>query len=245
MAKRKRRKVSETRKEYNKQRKRIQSFLSRARKQGYIFEENILPDIPKRVTKSSVSRLAKLTPQQLYKKAVYVSRETGEIETPEEHRKRVRKQTIEKAKLTKKRKKKQQKKATYPKPESSLKRKDKVNTDRSFFTKAVIETFLYTLETCRAGKAYLMLLQWFNKLRTDNDDDAVAEMLSKGAENGYELTWDIVYDVEKATDFTRGIIQYLSTQGDFYYDDINEYWDFISHLENAMYEESNFSTYDE
>ena len=90
-----------------------------------------------------------------------------------------------------------------------------------------------------------MLLQWFNKLRDENGDDAVADMLSKGAENGYELTWEVVYDVEKATDFTRGIIQYLSTQGDFYRDQINEYWDFISRLENAMYEESNFDTYDE
>lgn len=244
MAKRKTRKVSETRKQYNKQRKRIQNFLSRARKQGYIFEDNILPQIPKKVTKASVSRLAKLTPEQLYKKAVYVSRETGEIETPEEHRKRTRKQAIEKAKATKARKKEKQKKPTYPKPEPTAKRKDKVHTDKSYFTKAVIQTFLYTLETCRGGNAYLMLLQWFNKLRSENGDDAVADMLSEGAENGYELTWEVVYDVEKATDFTRGIIQYLSTQGDFYRDQINEYWDFISRLENAMYEESNFDTYD-
>lgn len=241
----KRRKITETRKEYNKQRKRIQNFISRARKKGFIFEENILPPIPKRVTKSSVSRLAKLTSQELYKKAVYVSRETGEIETPEEHKKLVRKQAVEKAKATKARKKKQQKKSTYPRPDKTVKRKDKVNTSKSYFTKAVIQTFLYTLETCRGGQAYLMLLQWFNKLRSENSDDDVAEMLSKGAENGYELTWDIVYDVEKATDFTRGIIQYLSTQGDFYRDEINEYWDFISRLENAMYEESHFQTYDE
>lgn len=243
MAKRKRRKISETRKEYNRQRKRIQNFLSRARKQGYIFDENVVPEIPKRVTKASVSRLAKLTSKELYKKAVYVSRETGEMETPEEHKKRVRKQAIEKAKLTKARKKKQNK-FNYPKPDATKKRKDKVHTDTSFFTKAVIETFLYTLESCRGGKAYLMLLQWFSKLRVENGDDVVAEMLNKGSEAGYELTWDIVYDVEKATDFTRGIIQYLSTQGDFYFNKINEYWDYISRLENAMYEESHFPTYD-
>ena len=239
----KRQKISEIRKEYNKQRKRIQNFLSRARKQGYIFEENAVPKIPKKVTKASVSRLAKLTSKELYKKAVYVSRETGEMETPEEHKKRIRKQAIEKAKATKARKKKQNK-SNYPKPDTAQKRKDKVHTDTSFFTRAVIATFLYTLETCRGGHAYLMLQQWFNKLRSENGDDAVAEMLNKGSEAGYELTWDIVYDVEKATDFTRGIIQYLSTQGDFFYDQINEYWDYISRLENAMYEESHFPTYD-
>lgn len=243
MAKRKRQKISETRKEYNKQRKRIQNFLSRARKKGFIFEENILPQIPKRVTKSSVARLAKLTSQELYKKAVYVSRETGEIETPEEYKKRTRKQAIEKAKATKARKKKQQKKPAYPKPESTTKRKSKTSTDTSFFTRAVIQTFLYTLETCRGGKAYLLLSQWFSKLRSDNGDDAVADMLQKASENGYELTWETIYNVEKANDFVQGVIQFLSTQGDFYKDEIDEYWDYISSVENAMFEESNFDEY--
>ena len=168
MAKKKKR-LSQTRKEYNKQRKRIQSFLSRARKQGYIFEENILPRIPKRVTKASVSRLAKLTPKELYKKAVYVSRETGEIEIPEEHKKRIRKEAKVKEKETKARKKKQaQKKQEYPKPKApKQKRKNKINKDTDFYTRAVIETFLYTLESCRNGKAYPLLLRWFNKLRSD------------------------------------------------------------------------------
>lgn len=243
MAKRKIRKITETRKEYNKQRKRIQNFLSRARKQGYIFEENVLPEIPKRVTKVSVRRLAKLTPQELYKKAVYVSRETGEIETPEEHKKLVRKQAIEKAKATKARKKKQQKKSSYPKPETTQKRKNKTNTDTSFFTRSVIQTFLYTLETCRGGKAYLLLSQWFSKLRSDNGDTAVADMLQKASENGYELTWETVYNVEKANDFVQGVIQFLSTQGDFYKDEMEDYWNYISSVENAMFEESNFDEY--
>lgn len=245
MAKKKARKLSQTRKEYNKQRKRIQSFLSKARKQGYIFDENVLPRIPKKITKASVSRLEKLTPQALYKKAVYVSRETGEIETPEEHKKRVRREAKIKEKETKARKKKQaQKKQDYPKPEPpKQKRKKKVNEDKSFYTRAAISTFLYTLEACRNGKAYSMLLRWFNKLRLDNGDDAIAQMLTNGAESGYELTWDIVYDVDKATDFTHGIIQFLSEQGDFYKDEMEEYWNYLSSLENAMYEDSNFERY--
>lgn len=245
MAKKKARKLSQTRKEYNKQRKRIQSFLSRARKQGYIFDENILPQIPKRITKSSVSRLAKLTPQELYKKAVYVSHETGEIETPEEHKKRVRREAKIKEKETKARKKKQsQKKQSYPKPElPKQKRKNRINKDTAFYSRAVIGTFSYTLETCRNGKAYPMLLRWFNKLLSDNGDDAVSQMLTIGAENGYEITWDIVYDVDKATDFTHGIIQFLSEQGDFYKDEMEEYWNYLSSLENAMFEDSNFERY--
>lgn len=241
----KNRKLSQTRIEYNKQRKRIQSFLSKARKQGYIFEENIVPEIPKRITKASVSKLAKLTSKELYKKAVYVSRETGEIETPEEHKKRVRKEAKEKEKATKARKKQQaRKKQSYPKPKTLKKRREKkTNKDTSFYTRAVIETFLYTLETCRNGKAYGQLLRWFNRLRTDNGDDAVAGMLTKAAENGYELTWSVVYNVEKADDFVHGVIQFLSEQGDFYRDQMDEFWNDLSNMENAMYEDSNFDRY--
>lgn len=244
MAKKKARKLSQTRKEYNKQRKRIQSFLSRARKQGYIFDENVLPQIPKKVTKASVSRLAKLTPKELYKKAVYVSRETGEIETPEEHKKRIRKEGKVKEKATKARKRQAQKKQDYPKPKSpKQKRKKKVNTDEGFYTRAVIETFLYTLETCRNGKAYPLLLRWFNKLRSDNGDAAIADMLTKASEQGYEISWSVVYDVEKANDFVQGVIQFLSTQGDFYRDEMDDFWNELSRMENAMYEDSSFDRY--
>lgn len=245
MAKRKKRKLTQTRVEYNKQRKRIQNFISQAKKQGYIFDENVIPAIPKRVTKASVSRLARLTPKELYKKAIYVSRETGEIETSEEHKSRTRKEAAQKAKATKARKKAQkEKKQDYPQPEKPKReRKKKTNTDRGFYTRAVIETFLYTLETCRNGKAYPLLLRWFNKLRADNGDEAVAEMLTKGAENGYEVSWSVVYDVEKATDFTQGIIQFLSEQGDFYRDEMDEFWNDLSAMENAMYEDSNFERY--
>lgn len=244
MAKKKARKVSQIKLEYKKQRRRIQSFLSKKRKEGYIFDEDVLPPIPKRIRKESVSRLAKLTPKELYKKAIYVSRETGEMESPEEHMKRIRREGNIKAKETKARKRQAQKKQDYPKPKQpKQKRKKKVNTDEGFYTRAVIQTFLYTLETCRNGKAYPLLLRWFNKLRSDNGDDAVAQMLTKGAENGYEITWTVVYDAEKATDFTQGIIQFLSEQGDFYRDEMDEFWNDLSAMENAMYEDSNFERY--
>lgn len=246
MAKRKKRKLSQTQLEYKKQRSRIISFLSKARGRGYIFDEDVLPPIPKRIKKESVSRLAKLTPEVLYKKAVYVSRETGETETPEEHKKRIRKEATQKAKATKARKKRKEKekKQDYPKPEKPKReRKKKTNTDRGFYTRVTITTFLYTLETARNGKAYPMLLRWFNKLRSDNGDDVVAQMLTKGAENGYEISWSVVYDIEKATDFTQGIIQFLSEQGDFYRDEMDEFWNELSAMENAMYEDSNFERY--
>lgn len=64
----KKKKPSPIKQEYNKQRKRLQNYLSKKRKKGYIFPENVIPPRPKRITKASVSRLAKITPKKLLSK---------------------------------------------------------------------------------------------------------------------------------------------------------------------------------
>ena len=68
-----RKKKTPLQKEYSKQRRRLQSAIYRGRKLGYTFEENVLPKIPKKITKKSVERLAKLNPSDLYKKAYFVT----------------------------------------------------------------------------------------------------------------------------------------------------------------------------
>lgn len=75
MAKRK----TATQKEYSKQRARLLHAIRRNEKQGYIFPEDILPDIPKRITKASVRKLAKIKPADLRYKAEYLIEETGEL----------------------------------------------------------------------------------------------------------------------------------------------------------------------
>lgn len=63
--------------DYYKQVKRIKQFISRAEKRGYQFSEDVLPQKPKRVTQASVRKLAKLTPDKLYQKAVYGGSASG------------------------------------------------------------------------------------------------------------------------------------------------------------------------
>lgn len=65
--------------EYTKERKRIQQGISRLKKKGFILDKDILPNIPKRITKASVRRLAKITINEIYKKSKFVNPETGEI----------------------------------------------------------------------------------------------------------------------------------------------------------------------
>lgn len=65
--------------EYYKQRKRLQSALSRERSSGYVFTEDVLPQIPSRITKASVEKLKKIKPSDLRRKASgVIDFETGE-----------------------------------------------------------------------------------------------------------------------------------------------------------------------
>ena len=88
------------RKEYQKERNRINRFMRAAEKRGYIFDEGLLPEAPKRITKASIRRLSKLTPYFLYSKAHYVSEETGEYMPAKRGRIEERKRAAYKAKLT-------------------------------------------------------------------------------------------------------------------------------------------------
>lgn len=90
--------------EYKKQRKALLQKINRAKKRGYIFSDDLIPSIPKKPTKSSISRLKKLS-KDLYKHARYVDAETGEILTAQAGRQLEKRKTAYKAKQTRKNKK--------------------------------------------------------------------------------------------------------------------------------------------
>ena len=104
MAKRKKR--TENQKAYQKERRRLLQAVRRAEKQGYIFPEDIVPKLPKRVTKKRLENIQKIKPKVLYKKAEFVYQETGEIVPAEQRKQEVKQEAIAKAKETRKRKKK-------------------------------------------------------------------------------------------------------------------------------------------
>lgn len=101
--------------QYQKERRRIQSFLRKAEKRGYQFNYE-LPQTPKKITKASVARLQKITPKVLYEKAVYGGSATeGEIVSAKVGRQAERKASAQKAVLTRKtRKAEQQINKVYP-----------------------------------------------------------------------------------------------------------------------------------
>ena len=102
----KRKKLTENQKAYQKERRRLLQAVRRAEKQGYIFPEDIIPKLPKRVTKKQLENIQKIKPKQLYEKAEFVYQETGEIVPAEQRKQEVKQEAIRKAKETRKRNKK-------------------------------------------------------------------------------------------------------------------------------------------
>ena len=102
----KRNKQTENQKAYQKERRRLLQAVRGAEKQGYIFPEDIIPEMPKRVTKKQLENIQKIKPKQLYKKAEFVYQETGEIVPAEQRKQEVKQEAKIKAKETRKRKKK-------------------------------------------------------------------------------------------------------------------------------------------
>ena len=97
---RQRKKLSEAERSYNAQVRRITQFVRRAEKRGYVFNQNVVPQKPKKITKASVRRLEKITPTKLYKKAEYVNYETGEVISGTKARKIERQRTAYKSAQT-------------------------------------------------------------------------------------------------------------------------------------------------
>lgn len=116
---RKRKTLTPTQQAYRKQVRRIKQFIRRAEKRGYQFSENVLPQQPKRITKQSVERLRKLTPEQLYKKAEYGGQATyGELVAGTKGRELERKASAQKALET--RRARQQLQQPLPKTEYDI-----------------------------------------------------------------------------------------------------------------------------
>lgn len=120
-------KLTQTQLEYNKQLRRIEQFIARAEKRGYRFEQNIIPPKPKRISKKSVERLSKITPEKLYKKSTALSEVTGEIVSGTVRRKEERKESAKKSVETRRKKIEQ---VSTPSPTFEKQRRQQDNKEK-------------------------------------------------------------------------------------------------------------------
>lgn len=100
MAKKRKARVSPNKQAYRAQVKRIKSFIRGAEKRGYGFPVWSIPKEPTRVTKGAIEALKQLTPERLYKEAIYMNKDTGEVISGTERRAQERKEAAAKRQRT-------------------------------------------------------------------------------------------------------------------------------------------------
>lgn len=206
MAKRQTR-TSEAQKEYTKQRRRINQFISRAEKRGYLFSADVLPPKPKRITKASVRKLEKLTPSVLYKKAVYGGEATeGEIVPGIVGKKLERKLSAKKVAQTRKYRLKEP--TQEPTNTPGFVPPENISEDQSFFDAIVITGFRAHIrrfnEECQR-----YIFSWLDKIIAKYGTHATAIMLNDGAEAGHIVTYKIAYDRNKLFAYMTEMLNYL------------------------------------
>ena len=224
------RKQTPTERAYSKQVKRIKQFIRRAEKRGYQFSEDTLPQKPKRVTQASVRKLAKLTPDKLYKKAVYGGLASGgEIVSATEGVKLERSLRSKKAAET--RKYRLAEPVQEPTNTPGFIPPESISEDETFFDAVIITNFKAHVRQFNEHASNL-LLSWLDRILATNDVHDVATMLNDGAEAGLIVTYQIVYSQDKLTQYMSEMLDYLPEAGEL----------FKAEMMDAMEEEEDFSS---
>lgn len=226
----KRRKQTPAERAYSKQVKRIRQFISRAEKRGYQFSDNVLPQRPKRVTQASVKKLAKITPEKLYQKAVYGGlATTGEIVPAIEGLKLERSLRAKKSAQTRKYR------LAHPKQQPTntpgFEPPENISKDTTFFDAVVISGFRSHVRQFNE-RASNLLLSWLDRILSTNDVHDVASMLNDGAEAGLIITYQIVYSQDKLTQYMSEMLNYLPEAGPL----------FKAEIMDALEEEEDYSS---
>lgn len=105
---------------WKKELKRLQQFIRRAKKRGYTFPDDVIPETPKRITKRQLSKIKGINPQTLYSQAEFYNPDTGETLSGLEGRTFERKRRARKAQLTKSIKRAQFEEISLPQQRDSI-----------------------------------------------------------------------------------------------------------------------------
>ena len=165
--------VSKLQEEYKRVRRNLLQKVRRAEKRGYIFESEVVPKIPKKITKGSINRLQKIS-SKLYQKAEFLDVETGEILTSKEGRKLEKQRSRRKAQ----------------------ERKRKAYTRFPSEAEIVISNFRSDVVTRFPESAEPILSSWLNSVIQEHGENAVAQMLQNAQNSGIVIDAKVAYNEE-------------------------------------------------
>ena len=193
-------------KEYMKQRKRIQSYLSRYKKLGLEFD-NVLPKIPKKITEGSIRRLQKITPQKIQEKARFIDTETGEV--------------IEGKGAKKYAKEFNKHHQDYYPNETDIVLNNFADNVSHFEPMSMYSISNFKTMVARfPNSAEPIITPWINNLISEYGADNVAQMIQDAMADGLMLTFEIAYDNSLLQNYMADLVDYLPEVGNFTKDKI-------------------------
>lgn len=193
---------------FKKEQKRIKSLIKRAEKRGYKFEENLIPDLPKRVTKKALEEIKRLKPDRLYKHSI--SWIDGQQVSGKKKRTIERKKSAEKARITR-----EMRKTFYT---GDVETQDYIPI---LSPENVIGSYLQTLSNFPNGTGAHLIRKWFsevmnnliNKYGKDIANQLMATAIEDATNSGYVVDNHIAYSATHATHHIYGVLQFIPELG--------------------------------
>ena len=194
---------------FKKQITRIKNFIRRATKRGYEFSDNVIPTMPKRVTKKSIEKIKNIKPKDLYSKASYLDKSTGEIVSGSTGRKIERNLSTQKAKETRK--------------NNNNKRHSNNNKNYITYETVIMKNFYEYIKSFTSNKIRDSLFGMIKTLEHEQGRTEVAKALQNMPLQFHEILARCGYDSDKALmEFETSFLEYFPNVSEQYKKDLME-----------------------
>ena len=194
---------------FKKQVTRIKNFIRRATKRGYEFSDNVIPTMPKRVTKKSIEKIKNIKPKDLYSKASYLDKSTGEIVSGSTGRKIERNLSTQKAKETRK--------------NNNNKRHSNNNKNYITYETVIMKNFYEYIKSFTSNKIRDSLYGMIRTLEVEQGRTEVAKALQNMPLQFHEILARCGYDSDKALmEFETSFLEYFPNVSEQYKKDLME-----------------------
>ena len=194
---------------FKKQVTRIKNYIRRATKRGYEFSDNVIPNMPKRVTKKSIEKIKNIKPKDLYSKASYLDKSTGEIVSGSIGRKIERNLSTQKAKETRK--------------NNNNKRHSNNNKNYITYETVIMKNFYEYIKSFTSNKIRDSLYGMIKTLEYEQGKTEVAKALQNMPLQFHEILARCGYDSDKAImEFETSFLEYFPNVSEQYKKDLME-----------------------
>ena len=194
---------------FKKQVTRIKNFIRRATKRGYEFSDNVIPTMPKRVTKKSIEKIKNIKPKDLYSKASYLDKSTGEMVSGSTGRKIERNLSSQKAKETRK--------------NNNNKRHSNNNKNYITYETVIMRNFYEYIKSFTSNKIRDSLYGMIRTLEVEQGRTEVAKALQNMPLQFHEILARCGYDSDKALmEFETSFLEYFPNVSEQYKKDLME-----------------------